>query len=78
MARNEPQPYTPQQLDSAVRALMLELATQGGGDAVESNVRAAAAMLHRLAEFSDGAVIRGCCTQGCCDEVALKIIAGRR
>ncbi len=29
-------------------------------------------MLEHLASLSDGALILGCCTQGCCDEKAQK------
>lgn len=36
----------------------------------EQLVKAKQAMLDQLAEFSGGELIRGCCTQGCCDPTA--------
>lgn len=37
--------------------------------------KAKQAMLHSLAELSGGELLRGCCTQGCCDDEAQAMIS---
>ena len=77
--RKEPTPgyrYSTDDLDSAVRALMEQFSKDKSKDARVANVRAAAAMLHRLGEASGDVVIKGCCTQDCCDKEVLKLIEG--
>lgn len=67
--------YTPEDLEVAARAMLAQLASDSSvKDSQTANVRAAAAMLHSLAAASGGAVIKGCCTQGCCDSAVLKMI----
>jgi hypothetical protein len=67
--------YTPADLEEAVNVLLKTLAA---GKSTQNlrvlRVQAAAAMLHSLGDKSGGAVLRGCCTQGCCDALALKMI----
>lgn len=66
--------YTPEDLDGAVRAMLEHMSTDKATDTKTANVRAAAAMLQALGKASGGVVIKGCCTQGCCDEVVFKMI----
>jgi hypothetical protein len=71
--------YTPADLEEAVNVLLKTLAAgkpRENGRVIR--VKAAAAMLHSLGAKSRGVVIEGCCTQGCCDALALRIIRGGR
>ena len=70
--------YSAADLEEAVNVLLKTLAS--GTPKQNSRVlrvRAAAAMLHSLGAKSDGVVLMGCCTQGCCDALALKMIASK-
>lgn len=70
--------YSPADLEEAVNVLLSTMAKGKASDTRVLRVQAAAAMLHSLADKSGGAVIAGCCTQGCCDALALKMIARKR
>ena len=76
MATGKKKLYSPGDLEEAVDVLLKTLES-GRSDQNSRLVRvkAAAAMLHSLGDKSGGAVIAGCCTQGCCDALALKMIA---
>ena len=68
-------PYTPKDLDKAVRKLLDTLAKSNPRESnLNNHVVAAASFLHSLGRVSGGMVIAGCCTQGCCDLATLRIL----
>jgi hypothetical protein len=75
-SQNNDYRYTPDDLADAVSALLEYLGKdQKNIDLKTAQVRAASAMLHSLADKSGGAVIAGCCTQGCCDDDVLELVS---
>jgi hypothetical protein len=75
MSKGSEKLYSPADLEEAVNVLLKTLAAgKPQQNSRVLRVQAAAAMLHNLGEKSGGAVIRGCCTQGCCDTLALNMI----